>query len=126
MRLTLGVILMAHGWQKFTEWGLVGTAQAFEGMGVPAAGITSAFVAGAELIGGALILGLLTPFAALLNAFGMLGALVLVHAPAGLFVDEGGYELVLALFSGLVVLTLVGAGRFSLDGLISNPRAIAK
>ena len=124
VRLALGLILMAHGWQKFDEWTIAGTSQAFEDMGIPAPDVSAPLVAGAELIGGAaLILGILTPLAALLNAIFMLGALVLVHAPAGLFVDQGGYELVLAIFAGLAVLTLQGGGRFSVDGLISRTRA---
>ena len=120
-RVALGVILTAHGWQKFNEWTLTGTGQAFEGMGIPAPGAAAAFVAAAELIGGvALILGLLTPFAALINIVGMLGALVLVHAPEGVFVEDNGYELVLAIFAGLFVLLLCGGGRFSVDRLFSR------
>ena len=34
-RVGIGVILVAHGWQKFNEWTLDGTAAAFEGMGFP-------------------------------------------------------------------------------------------
>ena len=29
-RLLFGVVLVAHGWQKLTEWGPSGTAAAFE------------------------------------------------------------------------------------------------
>lgn len=120
-RVSLGIILVAHGWQKFHEWTISGTGEAFEGMGIPLPAITAAFVAGAELIGGtALILGLLTPLAALVNIVGMLGALFLVHLDAGIFVDEGGYELVLAIFAGLLILALGGAGRFSIDRLFSR------
>ena len=44
-----------------------------------------------ELVGGiALILGLLTRVFAALLAVDMLGALFLVHAPAGIFVGNGG------------------------------------
>lgn len=120
-RVSLGIILVAHGWQKFNEWTLAGTGEAFQGMGIPAPGVTAAFVAGAELVGGAaLILGLLTPVAALVNVIGMLGALFLVHAEAGVFVDNGGYELVLAIFAGLIILTFTGGGRFSVDRLFSR------
>ncbi|GAB3192255.1 DoxX family protein [Nesterenkonia suensis] len=119
-RVALGVILVAHGWQKFDEWTVAGTAASFEGMGIPAPTASATLVTGVELIGGALlILGLLTPVVAALNAVSMLVALFLVHAPAGLFVSEGGYELVLALFAGLIILAVGGAGRFSLDRLIS-------
>lgn len=127
-RVALGVILVAHGWQKFDEWTVAGTAASFEGMGVPAPSVSAAVVTGAEVIGGALlIVGLFTPIAAAANAVSMLVALFLVHAPAGLFVSEGGYELVLAIFAGLVVLAASGAGRFSVDRLIAPaPRSRAK
>ncbi|MGQ7786057.1 DoxX family protein [Nesterenkonia sp. PF2B19] len=127
-RVALGVILVAHGWQKFDEWTVAGTAASFEGMGVPAASVSAAVVTGAELIGGVLlIVGLFTPIAAAVNAVSMVVALFLVHAPAGLFVSEGGYELVLAIFAGLVILVATGAGRFSVDRLIAPaPRRRAK
>ncbi|GAA1180081.1 DoxX family protein [Nesterenkonia xinjiangensis] len=122
-RVALGVILVAHGWQKFDEWTVAGTAASFEGMGVPVPSASAVIVTGAELVGGVLlILGLLTPIVALINAVSMLVALFLVHAPAGLFVSEGGYELVLALFAGLIILAATGAGRFSLDRLIAPAR----
>ena len=41
----------------------------------------------------------------------MLGALFLVHAPAGIFAATGGYELVLILAAAALALALVGAGR---------------
>ena len=64
--------------------------------------------------------GRLVPVAAALNIVNLLGALVLVHASNGLFVDNGGYELVLALAAGLLVLAVLGAGKFSADSLIGH------
>ena len=120
-RVSLGIILIAHGWQKFDEWTIAGTGDSFAGMGVPAPSVTAGVVTFAELVGGALlILGVLTPLVALLNVIGMLGALFLVHLEAGIFVDAGGYELVLAIFAGLIILTFRGAGRFSVDRLFSR------
>lgn len=122
-RVSVGIILIAHGWQKFNEWTIDGTSASFESMGVPAPSVTAPVVAGLELIGGVmLILGLLTPIVAALNAISMMSALVLVHAAAGVFVDAGGYELVLALFASLVILAGLGAGRLSIDRLISPAR----
>ncbi|MGJ9374194.1 DoxX family protein [Nesterenkonia sp. CF4.4] len=120
-RVSLGVILIAHGWQKFNEWTVAGTASSFEGMGIPAPSFSAAMVTGAELIGGALlIVGLFTTLAALVNAVAMVVALIMVHAPAGVFVEQGGFELVLALFAGLVTLAAVGAGRFSVDQMMAS------
>lgn len=72
-----------------------------------------------EIVGGvALVIGLLTPVVALLNTLTLLGALVLVHASHGMFVDNGGFELVLALLAGLLPLVVLGAGKFSADTLL--------
>jgi putative oxidoreductase len=120
-RVALGVILVAHGWQKLSEWTVAGTAQSFSDMGVPAPTASAYFVTGVEVLGGAaLVIGLFTPVVALLNMVTMLGALVLVHAENGLFVDSGGYELVLALFAGLATIAMLGGGRFSTDGVLGR------
>ena len=120
-RVALGVILLAHGLQKLNEFTLAGTAASFDKMGVPAPTAAATFATAVEVVGGAaLILGLLTPVVALLNTFNLLGALVLVHARNGVFVEKGGYELVLALAAGLVVIAMLGAGKVSVDGLIGR------
>lgn len=120
-RVALGVILLAHGWQKLNEFTLAGTAAAFGDMGVPAATLAAWFVTAVEILGGAaLILGVFTPVAGALNMVSLLGALVLVHAQNGVFVQNNGFELVLALFAGLTVIVVLGAGRFSIDGLIGR------
>jgi len=120
-RLALGVILVAHGWQKFSTFTIAGTAASFGDMGIPAPDAAAVFVTAVEVIGGvALILGVLTPIAAVLNVITLLGALVLVHAENGVFVDQGGFELVLALFAGLAVITMLGAGRISVDALLGR------
>lgn len=116
LRVVLGFLFAAHGWQKFNEWTIAGTQAAFSKMGIPAAEVAAPFIAGLELAGGiALILGVLTRVAAALLALDMLGALFLVHASAGVFADKGGYELVLLLGAAALALALTGAGRVSVD-----------
>ena len=96
-RIGLGVVFIAHGWQKVVESGMDGTAAGFAAMGVPLPTLSAWFTAVVELVGGALlILGVATPVAGALLAFAMLGALVIVHLPNGLL-GQGGYELVLVL-----------------------------
>ncbi|WP_433169123.1 DoxX family protein [Kribbella sp. CA-247076] len=119
-RIGLGVVFIAHGWQKFQTNGLDRTAAGFEQMGVPAPTLSAYYATGIELLGGAaLILGVLTPVVGVLLALDMVGALAFVHLSNGVFVSEGGWELVAAL--GLLSLTLavVGAGRFSVDNLLT-------
>jgi putative oxidoreductase len=119
LRIATGFIFAAHGWQKYSEFTIAGTQGAFAEMGVPMASAVAPVVAALELIGGiALILGLLSrPIAALL-ALDMLGALVLVHAPAGVFIANNGYELVLILAAAALGVALIGPGRISLDGAL--------
>ncbi len=116
LRVTLGFLFAAHGWQKFNEWTIAGTQASFAKMGVPAAEIAAPAVAVLELGGGiALILGVLTRIVALLLTLDMLGALFLVHASAGVFAATGGYELVLLLAAAALAMALTGAGRISVD-----------
>jgi putative oxidoreductase len=116
LRLVLGFLFAAHGWQKFNEWTIAGTQASFAKMGVPAADVMAPAIAVLELAGGiALILGILTRVVAGLLVLDMLGALFLVHAPAGIFAANGGYELVLLLAAASFALALTGAGRFSVD-----------
>ena len=119
LRIILGFLFAAHGWQKFNEWTITGTQASFAKMGVPAAEFMAPAVAVLELAGGlALILGILTRVVAALLALDMLGALFLVHAPAGVFAANGGYELVLLLAAAAFALALTGAGRLSLDSAL--------
>ncbi|MBB6405464.1 DoxX family protein [Arthrobacter sp. AZCC_0090] len=119
LRVIVGFIFAAHGWQKFNEFTIAGTQAAFGKMGVPAADVVAPIVATIELAGGiALIAGVLTRVFAALLTLDMLGALFLVHAPAGLFVEKGGYELVLALAAAVAAVALTGAGRISVDAVV--------
>jgi len=119
-RVALGVIFVAHGWQKFHTWGMSGTSASFDQMGVPAPTLSAWYAAVVELVGGALlIVGLAVPVVGLLLFLDMLGAMVTVHLGSGLFVDAGGYELVLILGVTSLLLAVLGAGRYSLDQTVS-------
>ena len=116
LRFALGAVFIAHGWQKFFQFTIPGAQGAFGTMGIPAAEIAAPVSACLELVGGAaLILGLVTRIVAAALAVQMLAALVLVHLPAGMFVDQGGMEFVLVLAAGAAALVLVGPGRLSVD-----------
>jgi putative oxidoreductase len=126
-RVAVGLVFVAHGWQKLVTNGIDGTAAFFEQVGVPAASAAAWFAALVELAGGAaLVLGLAVPVAGLLLLVDMLGAFVFVHAGAGLFVDQGGYELVLVLGAAALLFAVIGAGRYSIDHLLPGRRRTAQ
>jgi putative oxidoreductase len=120
-RVGLGGVLIAHGWQKLDEQGLSGTAAGFDGMGIPFPELAAHYSTWVELVGGGLLVaGFLTPLVAVLVIGDMAGAFWYAHRDAGVFVAEGGWELVAMI--GLLALTLVavGAGRLSIDGFIAG------
>lgn len=121
MRLALAVVFVAHGWQKVYVWTLDGTAERFADMGVPAPDITAPGVAMLELVGGGLLgLGIATRFVAACLAGAMASALLLVHAENGVFVIDNGFELVLVLAAGCVVVVLLGPGAVKADWLFAR------
>ena len=120
LRAVTGVIFAAHGAQKLFVYGFDGVAGGFAQMGVPFAGVVGPMVGFVELFGGlALIAGLLTRLAGVGLTAVMLGALFLVHLPAGFFAPNG-YEFVLMLAASATTLAITGAGQFSLDALIAR------
>ena len=116
-RIAVGIVFVAHGWQKWTEYGLAGTAGSFEKMGVPLPSVSAAFAATVELAGGlALIAGLALPIAGVLLAVNMAGAFVLVHA-SGPLIGQGGSELVIVLGAAALALGFNG-GAYALDRVL--------
>jgi putative oxidoreductase len=116
-RVVLGMVFIAHGWTKHTN-GIEATADRFESWGVPAPTVSAYFATYLELIGGsALILGLMTPVAALLLCSTMIGAIFTAHADGGFSLRDNGYEYVLTLAAFCLVIAAHGSGKFGLDAL---------
>ncbi|MEU8803171.1 DoxX family protein [Spirillospora sp. NPDC048819] len=122
-RLAVGVIFIAHGWQKLTETGHAGVTGSFAELGIPLPGLSAHFATWVELLGGAaLVAGALVPVAGVLIALNMAGAFWFVHMDNGLFNRDGGYEYVLVLGATALLLAFAGAGRFSLDAFLWGRR----
>jgi putative oxidoreductase len=124
LRMVVGVVFLAHGWQKLFVSGLSGTTAGFTQMGVPMPEVTGPLIAGIELVGGiGLILGLWTRVFGVLLAADMLGAIAFVHLVNGFFLP-GGIEFVLTLCAASATLALAGAGFYSIDDVMRRKRTI--
>ena len=125
-RVLIGVVLIAHGWQKFATYGIGGVTQSFAQMGVPLPAVAAVFAAVVELVGGAaLLLGAATVIAGALVVLDMLGAFLLVHLGNGVFVTDNGFELVWMIAATALVLVAVGPGRYSVDAALAGRRRTA-
>ncbi|MDP1933025.1 MAG: DoxX family protein [Gammaproteobacteria bacterium] len=125
LRLPLGVIFVAHGAQKlfgsFGGYGLQGTGQFMESIGLTPGVLMAGAAGSAEFFGGLLlIVGLLVRPSALVLAVTMIVAILTVHIDNGLFMANNGYEFGLALLAGTVSLLVSGAGRLSVDEVLAR------
>ena len=118
IRVTLGVTLAAHGYNKFFAGGRIpGTAGWFDSMGMKPNGKVHAILAASTEVGAGILfaLGLLTPLA----AAGFVGLMVVaawtVHRSSGFFIVKGGWEYNLVLAVVPVGVALIGPGEHSLD-----------
>jgi len=129
LRLTLAVVMFAHGAQKALGWfggsGLKGTLDLLRKSGVPSPVAVLAIMA--EFLGPlGLAVGLLTRVAALGIAAVMLGAILTVHGQHGFFMnwygkEQGeGFEYHVLVIGLAVALVLNGAGVWSLDAVIAG------
>lgn len=114
LRVSLGVLALAHGMLKILVFTPVGTVGFFASLGLPA--FLAYATIGIEVIGGlALIAGVFTRYVAVAMIPILLGAAV-VHGSAGwLFSNEGGgWEFPAFWAVALAVQALLGDGAFAL------------
>ena len=125
LRVPVGIIFAVHGAQKLFGWfggyGLEGTGQWMDSIGITPGYFMALLAGAAEFLGGlALVAGLLVRPAAAALAVAMAVAIFGVHIEHGLFVAKNGYEYALALLAVSVALLFAGAGRASVDRVLSR------
>jgi putative oxidoreductase len=124
LRLTIGVLFLAHGAQKtlglFGGPGLSESLRLFELMGIPRA--LGMLAISAEFVGGIfLIIGFLGRIAALGIMTNMAVAIAMVHRQHGLFMNwtgtqaGEGFEYHLLVIAMTLALVVRGSGAFSAD-----------
>ena len=104
LRVTLGLLFLAHAGLKIFVFTPAGAAQFFGSLGLP------------ETLGGvALVLGVYSRLVALALTPILLGAIFTVHGPAGFFFSNpnGGWEFPALWIVGLVGVALLGDGAFA-------------
>jgi putative oxidoreductase len=119
LRLALGPMLVAHGWNKaFGPGGLPGTTRWFAGLGLRPAGVHACVAAVTEICAGVLLaLGFLTPGACTAFVGLMVVASLTDHRGKGYFVFKGGAEYTLLIAMVAVAVAALGPGAWSADHL---------
>jgi putative oxidoreductase len=119
MRLVLGAIMLAHGYQKVIPHGaLYNFTRMVTHLGLPAwLGYMAAFT---EFFGGILLIGgLATRVVALFMTIEMSIAIYKVHLHGGLLASNG-YAFPLACLAIALMLVFVGSGALALDSLLGK------
>jgi len=122
LRVSLGVMILAHGLLKVFVFTIPGTVGFFESLGYP--GALAYLVIAAEVVGGlALIAGIWTRFVALALVPILIGA-TMTHAGNGwLFSNpDGGWEFPAFWTMTLLVQALLGNGAYALGSVWGDVR----
>ncbi|QUG73864.1 DoxX family membrane protein [Erwinia sp. E602] len=115
LRLSLGILFLAHAGLKFFVFTPAGTAKFFASIGLPG-GLAYVTIAWEVLGAVALIVGYRPRIAALLLIPVLVGAVATVHGAAGFWFTNpnGGWEYPVFWAISLLVLALIGDGKYAL------------
>ena len=125
LRLAIGPMLIAHGYNKvFGKGGLTGTTRWFDSLGLRPAHVHARMAASTEIGAGALItLGAASPLPAAAAIGLMTTAARTDHKGKGFFVFKGGWEYTAVVAVVSTVMAAMGPGRYSVDGLLGRVRS---
>jgi putative oxidoreductase len=122
LRVVVGGTMFAHGAQKAFGWwsgpGYDRWRSVVGGMGFQPVGFWTAASVAAELSGGLLVIGFLTPIVAAVLVAHTIVIIGQAHLPKGFFNTAGGFEFPLSLGAGAAALLFTGPGAASVDALI--------
>ena len=122
LRVVVGVIFVMHGWQKLSM-GFHNVGQFLGSLGIPLPTLAAVVLTIVEFLAGiALIIGVVTRYAAALLAVDMLVALITFHVKNGFFAPNG-VEFPLLLLVANITLILSGAGALALSTFRKKPPA---
>lgn len=123
LRLSLGVMFIAHALLKVLVFTLPGTVQFFESVGFPGA-LAYVTIVAELVIGALLIVGYKTRIAALAALPILLGA-ASVHLPNGwvFSAPNGGWEYPIFLAIAAIVQALIGDGAHAIGSVRTSPAA---
>ena len=133
LRVVVGAVFIAHGCQKLFGWfhgpGITAQGKFFESAACVAKGVClspgaplAALSGFGELVGGALlVLGLLMPLAAFMLLADQLVAMIFFSGPrVGYFNPSSGLEMNLTLVAAVLIVALIGTGRFAAGAAIKR------
>ncbi|HVM41241.1 MAG TPA: DoxX family protein [Acidimicrobiia bacterium] len=122
LRLVVGALFLGHGSRKLFGWfdgpGIHDTGERFDQHGYRPGIAFATGVGLAEAVAGVLfVVGVFTPLAAALLVAVMVVAIGTVHAPRGIWNDDGGYEFHALVIAAAGTLAFTGPGSLSIgDG----------
>lgn len=124
LRLALGPMLIAHGYNKvFGKGGLAGTTRWFDGLGLRPAKVHARVAAATELTAGTMMtLGVANPVPSAAFIGLMTTAARTDHKGKGFFVFKNGWEYTGVVAVVAAVIAALGPGRFSVDALRGKRR----
>lgn len=118
-RTVLGFLFVTHGVDRFFRTGITETSRQFAELGVPQPTLSAYLVATLETVGGCLlIIGLLTTFFA--GALALLTFAAMYFEISGFNLDKATFEYPVVLIASLLMIVVFGAGRASLDKVLSD------
>ena len=121
-RLALGVILVLHGWHRFTA-GMGPTTSVLTGAGLPEPQLFAWGATILEVVGGALLVfGLLTPIVAAFVVAEQVMVIAWLRWHNGIWNIDNGIEYPVVLAVLAFVLVVFGSGRTGVDALFRRGR----